>query len=98
MESWVFATSTGRSPSSAAVLVSPRLARTSRLAQFQLFCISGQLPFSVPCPLPVLCGLCRSLDGLPATEPWFLEKIKMRAGDAWRLWAEGDRVRRRAKI
>lgn len=32
------------------------------------------------------------------TEPWFLEKIKMRAGDAWRLWAEGDRVRRRAKI
>ena len=32
------------------------------------------------------------------TEPWFLEKVKKRAGDTQRLWAEGDRVRRRAKI
>lgn len=32
------------------------------------------------------------------TEPCFLEKVKRRAGDAWRLGAEGDGVRRRAKI
>lgn len=32
------------------------------------------------------------------TEPWFLEKVKMRVGDSRRLWAEGYRVRRRAKV